>query len=304
MASKASTRLNSIQTGLVAMTSDRVLSEVVTPLGQVGAPAVQVRDVSKTFFTSNQTIVALEDIDLTVEQGEFVCLIGPSGCGKSTLLKIIGGLLAPTGGEVLLSGKRVKDPPQEAAMMFQKPVLLEWRTILDNVILPLEVRFGRKTAKKAADRAAGLLSMVGLDGFESRYPNELSGGMQQRAAICRMLIGEPSVLLLDEPFAALDELTRERLNLELADIVSDAEKATVLVTHNIGEGVFLSDRVVVLSPRPGRVAGIVKIPFERPRKIDLMPTPDFQALAAEIRRLLKIGQDTGDTTDAMPGGNQ
>ena len=262
------------------------------------APVVDIRGVSKRFATKGDEVVALTDINLSVAAGEFVCLIGPSGCGKSTLLNLVGGLLRPSGGRVEIGGRPVTGPPAEVGMMFQKPVLLEWRTVRENVLLPVEATDGRKGAKAARGRADELLGRVGLDKFEERYPNELSGGMQQRAAICRMLISDPDVLLLDEPFGALDELTRERLNLELARIVRGTDKAALLVTHNIIEGVFLSDRVVVMSARPGRIVDVVDVPLPRPRSLDVVTTPEFTALVARVRQLLELGHEDD------PGGEQ
>jgi NitT/TauT family transport system ATP-binding protein len=255
------------------------------------APVVSIRGVSKRFATKGDDVVALSDVDLAVAPGEFVCLIGPSGCGKSTLLNLVGGLLRASAGRVEIGGQPVTGPPAEVGMMFQKPVLLEWRTVRENVLLPVEASAGRRGAKAARGRADDLLERVGLGQFEERYPNELSGGMQQRAAICRMLISNPDVLLLDEPFGALDELTRERLNLELAKIVSGSDKAALLVTHNIIEGVFLSDRVVVMSARPGRIVDVVDVPLPRPRSLDVVTTPEFTALVARVRELLELGHD-------------
>jgi NitT/TauT family transport system ATP-binding protein len=252
---------------------------------------VDIRGASKRFATKGEDVVALTDIDLSVGAGEFVCLIGPSGCGKSTLLNLVGGLLRPSGGRIEIGGRPVTGPPAEVGMMFQKPVLLEWRTVRENVLLPIEASAGRKGAKASRGRADELLGRVGLQQFEERYPNELSGGMQQRAAICRMLISDPDVLLLDEPFGALDELTRERLNLELARIVSGTDKAALLVTHNIIEGVFLSDRVVVMSARPGRIVDVVDVPLPRPRSLDVVTTPEFTALVARVRQLLELGNE-------------
>lgn len=272
-----------------------------THLGRQGASAtgagpsavVTVDGVSKRFSSGSGAVQALKDIDLSVAAGEFVCLIGPSGCGKSTLLNLIGGLLRPTRGRVAVAGDSVTGPPSQVGMMFQKPVLLEWRTVRENVLLTVELHESRSMAKRSRAKADELLATVGLEGFEERYPNELSGGMQQRAAICRMLIAEPDVLLLDEPFGALDELTREHLNLELANVVSGTDKATVMVTHNIIEAIFLSDRVVVMSARPGRVVDIVDVSLPRPRQLDIVTTPEFQALVARVRGLLTLGAERG-----------
>ncbi|MGH9242743.1 MAG: ABC transporter ATP-binding protein [Acidimicrobiales bacterium] len=255
------------------------------------ALAVEARAVTKRFVTRDGTVDALDRVDVAVGPGEFVCLVGPSGCGKSTLLNIIAGLIAPTAGEVLIDGRTVVGPPAEVGVMFQSAVLLEWRTVRANVLLPIELRDGRKAAERMRATADELLAMAGLAGFEARYPSELSGGMQQRVAICRMLIARPDVLLLDEPFGALDELTREHMNVELASICARAAAAAVFVTHNIQEAVFLSDRVYVMSARPGRVVGAVDVDLERARDLDIVTTPAFQALVRQVRTLLNVGAD-------------
>lgn len=252
----------------------------------MGGPAVELDGVEKRFVSRTGTVHALDTVDLTVAPGEFVALVGPSGCGKSTLLNLVGGLLLPSAGSVVVNGHRVTGPPAEVGVMFQSPVLLDWRTARENVVLPLEVHGGRRAARKAGERADALLRLVGLDGFTDRYPGELSGGMQQRVAICRMLIADPDVLLLDEPFGALDELTREHMNAELARIVGTTAKTAVLVTHNISEAVFLSDRIVVMTPRPGRVAGIVDVDLPRPRTLEQVTTEPFQRVARAVRALL------------------
>lgn len=252
-------------------------------------PAASVNALTKIFTTKDEPVTALEDVSLQLAAGEFICLIGPSGCGKSTLLNIIGGLTAPTGGDVEVYGSRVSGPPPESGMMFQKPVLLEWRTILDNVLLPMEILGGRSLAKRMKPKAMELLELVGLTGFESRFPRELSGGMQQRAAICRMLISDPQLLLLDEPFGALDELTRENLNMQLDRIVEGIHKATILVTHSIQEGVFLADRVVVMSARPGRIVATIDIDLPRPRTLEMLKTEHFLHLANKVRESLEAG---------------
>jgi NitT/TauT family transport system ATP-binding protein len=222
-----------------------------------------------------------------------VSLVGPSGCGKSTLLNIVGGLLPWTTGEVMLKGRAIHDTPPEIGMMFQAPVLLEWRTARSNVLLPIEVVAGKRAAKTAVDRADKLLARVGLQEFGARYPSELSGGMQQRVAICRMLIADPEVLLLDEPFGALDEITREHMNVELRSILAATESTAVFVTHNIQEAVFLSDRVVVMTERPGRIAGIVDVHLQKPREIEIVTTPEFQALVRRARDFLNLGSPGG-----------
>jgi NitT/TauT family transport system ATP-binding protein len=258
----------------------------------MSAPAVSVRGVSKVFATRGDDVHALTDVSVDVADGEFITLIGPSGCGKSTLLNLVAGLLPTTTGEVFVQGRPVVGPPDAVGMMFQKPVLLDWRTVLDNVLLPIEIAGGRGAARAATPRAMELLSSVGLDGFEKRYPRELSGGMQQRAAICRMLIGDPEVLLMDEPFGALDELTREKLNLQFDRIVEQTKKTSILVTHNIQEGVFLSDRVIVMSARPGRIIGVVHVSLPRPRTLDMVTTEGFLTLMNAVRGYLELGSAT------------
>lgn len=258
------------------------------------SPAVNVEGVTKIFNTKSGDVTALQDISVTLVAGEFISLIGPSGCGKSTLLNIIGGLTSATSGRVLVHGAPVTAPPEEAGMMFQKPVLLEWRTILNNVLLPIELKSGKREAARHVDKDMELLTAVGLADFAGKYPHELSGGMQQRAAICRMLISDPQLLLLDEPFGALDELTREQLNLQLDRIVEGVHKTAILVTHSISEGTFLSDRVLVMSARPGRVIGVVNVDLPRPRTLDMMQTGEFLDLTNRVRALLESGHDFGE----------
>jgi NitT/TauT family transport system ATP-binding protein len=252
-------------------------------------PVVDVRAVSRSFRAGDRVIHALGPVDLTVGHDEFVSLIGPSGCGKSTLLNIVAGLLPPTDGDVCVSGHPVDGTPAEVGMMLQDAVLLEWRTAKENVLLPVEITGGRRAVKAAESMAGELLDLVGLVDFDDKYPHELSGGMQQRVAICRMLIGNPGVLLLDEPFGALDEITREHMNVELERIFDAQAKAALFVTHNIQEAVFLSDRVVVMTERPGRIAGLVDVDLPRPRDPDIVTSAEFQVLVAETRRLLNLG---------------
>ena len=246
--------------------------------------------MSKRFGTPVAPVHALDGVDLVVEQGEFVSLVGPSGCGKSTLLNIVAGLLRPTYGEVVVEGGRVLDEtPHQVGMMFQSPVLLDWRTARANVLLPVEVEGGRSAVRAAEGRAEELLRLVGLDGFEGSYPWQLSGGMQQRVAICRMLIADPEVLLLDEPFGALDELTREHMNVQLERIVAGSGRAAIFVTHNISEAVFLSTRVVVMSARPGRITAVVPIDLPQPRTFETREEPRFFELVTQVRELLHAG---------------
>ena len=265
-------------------------AEIVQPFARgsaasgAAAPVVTARGVSKTFALDDGNVVALDNVDVTIGKGEFVSFVGRSGCGKSTLLNIIAGLLAPTSGEVSVSGRMVVEPPEAVGFMFQAPVLLPWRTIEANVLLPAEIH-GLDIASMRA-KARQVLSTVGLGDFMSAYPKQLSGGMQQRAALARVLTYEPQVLLMDEPFGALDEFTREAMNLELLRIASEAGITVVFVTHNISEAVFMSDRVVVMTPRPGKVSGIVDIPLPRPRDIDVMQDPLFTDLVFQIRSIL------------------
>ncbi|MEU8700026.1 ABC transporter ATP-binding protein [Streptomyces sp. NPDC048680] len=224
---------------------------------------------------------ALSDIDLKVRRGEFISVVGPSGCGKTTLLKILAGLIPRTGGTVRVAGRDVDGPLPEVGMVFQAATLLPWRTILQNVMVPVEIQRLDRVAYR--ERAGQLLEMVGLSGFEDKYPDELSGGMQQRAGICRALVHDPAVLLMDEPFGALDAMTREYMNVELLRIWRESGKTVVLVTHSIPEAVFLSDRVVVLSPRPGRIAEVIDIDIERPRDLGVMASDRAGVYVERIR---------------------
>jgi NitT/TauT family transport system ATP-binding protein len=244
-------------------------------------PVYALDRVSKTFAV--RSIQALDNVDLTLEQGTFSAVIGSSGCGKSTLLKIMAGLMPPSVGRVVLAGKPVTGPRRDIGMMFQQATLFPWRTTIENVTLPIEIRDGRKAARAAEEDARKLLELVGLKGFESVYPNELSGGMAQRAAICRMLITQPAVLLLDEPFSALDELTRDFMNMELQRICMARNATAFLVTHSIPEAVILSDVVYVMKPRPGRIVDAIPIDLPRPRTLDMVTTPQFGSLVDRIR---------------------
>jgi len=226
---------------------------------------IRLSGVSRSFSGRSGTVEALRDIDLDVGDGEFVAILGRSGCGKSTMLRIIAGLLPAGAGEVRVAGEPVLRPRRDISMMFQRPALLPWRTVLDNVLLPVQIFGRRKRAYR--DRAQELLELTGLAGFERRMPHELSGGMQQRVALCRSLITEPRVMLMDEPFSALDALTREELAGELQRVHMDTGATTVFVTHSIDEAVLLADRVVVLSPRPGRIREVIEIKIPRPRAL-------------------------------------
>ena len=246
---------------------------------------IRLTGVSRSFIGPAGTVEALRGIDLEVADGEFVAVVGRSGCGKSTLLRLVAGLLPPTAGEVRVSGERVTQPRRDIAMMFQRPALLPWRTVLDNVLLPVQIFGWRKAAHR--DRAYELLELAGLAGFEKRQPHELSGGMQQRVALCRALIANPRVMLMDEPFSALDALTREELAGELQRVHMDNGATIVFVTHSIDEAVLLADRVVVLSPRPGRIREILDIKIPRPRTLGRNAhLEDVARCSAELHELL------------------
>ncbi len=228
---------------------------------------IRLDGVGQVFDGREGQVTALEDIDLHVQSNEFVTLIGRSGCGKSTLLRLIAGLLPPTSGTVAVAGEPVTGPRRDVSFMFQRPALLPWRSVLSNVMLPVEIDAGDGSRAAYRDRAHKLLELVGLKGFERRLPHELSGGMQQRVSLCRSLIRDPQVMLMDEPFSALDALTRTELSEELQRIKMELSTTIVFVTHSIEEAVVLADRVVVLTPRPGRLREVVDIDIPRPRSL-------------------------------------
>ncbi|HXJ79915.1 MAG TPA: ABC transporter ATP-binding protein [Candidatus Methylomirabilis sp.] len=256
------------------------------------ADFIALEHVGMTYEARSGPVEALRDISFGVGRGEFVALVGPSGCGKSTLLRIVAGLRMPTAGAVCVEGRPVTRPHASVGMVFQAPVLLKWRSILDNVLLPAEL--AGLDPKRHRDRAHDLLRLVGLAGFESKLPHELSGGMQQRASLCRALLLDPPLLLMDEPFGALDAMTRDEMNLELLRIWGEASRETdgadrktiLFVTHSIPEAVFLADRVVVMSPRPGRVARICPVRLPRPRTAETRAAADCGRLALEIYEVL------------------
>src|SRR5437667_50277 len=252
---------------------------------EANAGAIGVSAVSKVFPTG---LEALRAVSVDIHPGEFVSFVGPSGCGKSTLLKLIGGLLTPSTGEIRVGGHEVAGPRRDVGVMFQTPVLFPWRTVLENVLLPIEV-FGLDP-RAATGKARDILRLVGLQDRERAYPRELSGGMQQRAALSRVLVIDPPIILMDEPFGALDEFTRERMNLELLRIWQERRQTIVFVTHSIAEAVFLADRVVVMDTAPGRVLAVVDVPLPRPRSIDLMKSPEFAGKAFEVREYLGVAR--------------
>ncbi|HEV8566058.1 MAG TPA: ABC transporter ATP-binding protein [Actinoplanes sp.] len=246
---------------------------------------INISGVSRTFTGRSGTVEALRDIYLEVADGEFVAVVGRSGCGKSTLLRLVSGLLPASAGEVTVSGERVTKPRRDIAMMFQKPALLPWRSVLDNVLLPVQIFGWRKAAHR--QRAHELLELTGLSGFEKRLPHELSGGMQQRVALCRSLIANPRVMLMDEPFSALDALTREELSGELQRVHMELSTTIIFVTHSIDEAVLLADRVVVLSSRPGQIREVLDIKIPRPRTLGRTThLEEVARCSAELHELL------------------
>jgi NitT/TauT family transport system ATP-binding protein len=259
--------------------------------GTSTAVDLDIEGVNKTFETRRGTVEALKGIDLSIARGEFVSLVGRSGCGKTTLLRIMSGLLPPTSGTVSANGrstwkgtKRDDEAFAQFGLVFQDANLFPWFNVTDNISLPLKLRGVDKKSRTA--RAKELCELVGLVGFESAYPRELSGGMRQRAAIARALSYNPTVLLMDEPFGALDALTRDRMNLELQAIHAAAGATVVFVTHSISEAVFLADRVVLLSPRPGRIRSLTDIPLARPRSLETESTEEFQTIIRKLRHEL------------------
>jgi len=251
------------------------------------APVVlDFRGVSKQYLASGSSgrVQALEAVDLQIRRGECVTFVGPSGCGKTTLLNITAALLEASDGQILFDGAPHTEPNREISVMFQSPVLLPWRTVEQNALLPAEI-FGIKSSDIVA-RVREVLGLVGLGEFMNTYPDHLSGGMQQRNALARVLAYDPQVILMDEPFGALDEFTREAMNLELARLTRPRGMTVLFVTHNIPEAVFLADRVVVMTPRPGRVAGVIDVPFDHPRTTEIMRDPVFTDLVFQIRSIL------------------
>jgi NitT/TauT family transport system ATP-binding protein len=247
------------------------------------AAAIEVRGLRKEFRTIGVT--AIEEASLSIAPGEFVSVLGPSGCGKSTLLRCIAGLETPSAGSVAVNGAAVTTPPEGLGMVFQRDALLEWRTVADNLLLAVDFRGGDRQA--ARERAAQLLALTGLKGFETHYPAQLSGGMRQRVALCRALVDDPVLLLMDEPFGALDALTRDQMNVELQRMWLTEHKTVVFVTHSITEAIFLGDRVVVFTPRPGRVAEVIDIDLPRRRRLAVRASEKFIAYANHIRTLFE-----------------
>ncbi len=250
---------------------------------------VVVKNLFKSFEKGNTRRLILKDISFEIQKSQFVSLLGPSGCGKSTLLKIIGGLLQKDQGEVKIDGVNVDSPQRKIGFMFQKSVLLPWRTVLQNLLLPIEL--AGLPMKEYRERALELLDMVGLKGYQNYYPKELSGGMQQRVSLARVLMNDPDILLLDEPFGALDEFTRENLNFSLMEIVRKTNKTVILVTHNIGEAVLMSDRIMVLGSNPGHLLEDMEINIPHPRTGKVMELPEYTQYIMKIRKLLGVGRE-------------
>ncbi len=246
-------------------------------------PAIHFDHVSRRFTgAQGQSVLALDDLTFEVGKNEFIAIVGPSGCGKSTALRLIAGLIAPTAGRVSIHGVPVTEPPEMIGLVFQRPTLLPWLDVLSNVTFPMLHKYGRVT-KEQQLVAADLLELVGLKDFASNRPDELSGGMQQRAAIARALLLDPEILLMDEPFSALDALSRDEMGFELLRIWAERPKTVVFITHSIPEAVLLSDRVIVMTPRPGGVREIVPVPLPRPRSTATLADPLFQQLSNSIR---------------------
>jgi NitT/TauT family transport system ATP-binding protein len=262
------------------------------PAAPALASAIHLHHVDRWFGTRDKPIHALEGIDLEIARGEFVVLLGPSGCGKTTLLRMIGGLIAPSSGRLRVMNRdlwrgaaRQSDAVADLGIVFQEANLFPWLTIEQNIALPLALKGVSKRERLA--RAHELTRLVGIAGFEGRWPRELSGGMRQRAAIARSLSYDPDILLMDEPFGALDAMTRDTMNLELQSLWLKTGKTIVLVTHSIPEAVFLADRIILLSPRPGRIDTIIDVPFPRARDLDVQASTDFQAIVRDLRHRLE-----------------
>jgi NitT/TauT family transport system ATP-binding protein len=243
---------------------------------------IEIDSVSKIYAIGSDQVQALECTNFAIFRGEFISIVGRSGCGKSTLLNLLAGLDVPTTGQVRIDGNPINGPNARVGFVFQRAVLLEWRTVVENVLLPLEIL--GKESKLFKDRAYELLELVGLKGFETRFPRQLSGGMQQRVALARSLIYDPDILLMDEPFGALDAITREQMDLELLRIWEASGKTIIFVTHDIAEAVFLSDRVILMTPRPGRIKEITDVPISRPRTLQTVSETAFADIRQHIRQ--------------------
>ena len=262
-------------------------------------PLISLRGVHKTYRSRRgDGIVAVQDVDLGIRDKEFVTLVGPSGCGKSTLLMMVSGLILPSDGAIEFDGAVVQAPHPDVGLVFQNSVLMPWRTVLQNVLLPIEIL--RRDVAAYRPQARELLALVGLEGFEHATPRELSGGMQQRAAICRALIHNPRVLLMDEPFAALDAMTREEMGIELLRLWDERQKTVLFVTHSIPEAVLLADRVVAMTARPGRIAEVIPVNLPRPRTMEMTYSDTFKECSERIRRHIFARRRPADRGEAAP----
>jgi NitT/TauT family transport system ATP-binding protein len=273
------------------MDREELLDARVTQGAVAGGPTsgdiICVHQLSLRYGRGTGAVLALSDISFRVGDGEFIAVVGPSGCGKSTLLKILAGLLPQTTGEASLKGSPIEGPRRDIGVVFQSPVLFPWRTVLGNVMLPADVQ--RLDKHDMRQRALDLIKLVGLSGFEARYPRELSGGMQQRVGIVRALIHDPAILLMDEPFGALDAMTRESMNVELQRIWMERRKTVLFITHSTAEAVYLADRVIVMTARPGKIGDAFDVDLPRPRKLDVMNTEAFGAYVKRVRAALNPG---------------
>jgi NitT/TauT family transport system ATP-binding protein len=265
--------------------TDATSQDTVKRSAAGGGASISISHVSMTYQSRGVRVDALKDVSLDIAAGSFVSVLGPSGCGKSTLMMLAAGLYRPSSGELRVDGKLLDDCYTEAGIVFQTDVLLPWLSILDNVLMPARIK--NLNIEAAAERGRALLAQVGLSGFEKHYPGELSGGMRQRAAICRALLSEPSALLMDEPFGALDALTRERMQTDINRLWAEHRKTVLLITHDIEEAVLLSDEVVVMSPRPGRILSRFQVDLPQPREPAIRRDPRFHRIVDDIRALFQ-----------------
>jgi NitT/TauT family transport system ATP-binding protein len=270
---------------LVTQDANEIPASTEVPGDTTAKNVVEIRNVSKRFASRKGEVNAVDHVSMSIRQGEFVSIVGPSGCGKSTLLNMIAGLLPMTEGSIEVEGRPVRGPVHDLGIVFQQHLLLPWRTILENVLLQIEVRRLKKAAY--AERAAELLRRVGLGDFSDRFPDELSGGMNQRASIVRALVHDPDLLLMDEPFGALDAMTRDQMGLDFHHLSREEGKTVLFITHSISEAVFLSNRVVIMSPRPGRIEEIVPIELGRERHFELREEPEFSRYTRHIRKVFE-----------------
>lgn len=254
-------------------------------LDRTVAPYIAISGLSKTFQGRQGAVNALNDINLAIKPGEFISVLGPSGCGKSTLMMLVAGLINASSGTIKVGNKTIDRPNSEIGIVFQQDVLLEWRSALQNVMIQAEIR--KLDPQSSRERALRLLKMVSLEGFEDAYPKELSGGMRQRVSICRALLHKPSLMLMDEPFGALDAMTRDQLQLDLLRLCRDDEMTVLFITHSISEAIFLSDRVVVMSPRPGRIEKVLDIDLPRPRRLAMREDPKFNHYMYELTEIFR-----------------